>query len=120
MPSREQVMRITIGVLRFTARIAIYLLFLYLPLGVELWDEYFEKCPGGEPNWSQHLSAAPFGYQRLTTSSHRTARPHSVKIVSLAKQQEPDEIFPPHFCAQRLFMAKLLERIESAHPAVIV
>lgn len=119
MPSREQVTRIAIGVVRFTPRIAIYLLLLYLPLGVEVWDD-FKKCPGGELNWSKYLSAAPFGYQRLTTSSHRSPRPHSVKIVSLAKQQEPDEIFPPHFCRQRLFMAKLLKRIETAHPAVIV
>src|SRR5258708_8921563 len=120
MAAREEGTRSTIGVLQFTARIAIYFLFVYLRLGVELWDDYFEECPGGELNWSQHLSAAPFGYQRLTASSHRTARSHSVKIVSLAKQQEPNEIFPPHFCAQRLFIGKLVERIESAHPAVIV
>jgi CHASE2 domain-containing protein len=119
MPSREQVTRIAIRAVPFTARIVIYLLFLYLPLGVELWDD-FKQCPGGELSWSQSLSAAPFGYQRLTTSSHRSPRPHSVKIVSLAKQQEPDEIFPPHLCRQRIFMAKLLQRIENAHPALIV
>ena len=119
MPSPEQLKKMAIRVGLFTVRIAIYLLLLYLPLGVELWDG-FKKCPGGELSWSQYLSAAPFGYQRLTSSSHRSPRPHSVKIVSLAKQQEPDDIFPPHFCKQRLFMARLLERIEGAHPAAIV
>ena len=102
-----------------TSRITLYLVLLLVPLHAEIWD-YFEKCPRGELSWSQKLSEAPFGYQRVTTSSHRPPRAHSVKIISLAKGQEPDDIFAPHLCRQRVFISKLLERVESFHPAVIV
>src|SRR5262249_34667533 len=66
------------------------------------------------------LSGAPFGYQSLTNFGHREQRPHNVKIVSLNRAQEPEEIFDPHFCNQRIFMAKLIGRIEAAHPTMIV
>jgi hypothetical protein len=119
MLSRQQVTKIITKGILVVVKIAIYLLLLYLPMGAELWDD-FKTCPEGELKWSQFVSAAPFGYQRLMTSSRRTPRPHSVKIISITKQQEPDDILPPHFCRQRLFIAKLLERVESSHPAVIV
>lgn len=115
MLSRKQLIKFAIT----AATIALYLVLLLVPFGTDIWD-YFEKCPRGELSWSQKLSEAPFGYQRLTTSSRRPPRAHSVKIISLAKGQEPDDIFAPHLCRQRVFVSKLLERVESFRPAVIV
>jgi hypothetical protein len=112
-------MKVAINGTLSTAKIALFVVLLLVPLGAEIWD-YFEKCPRGELSWSQKISEATFGYQRLTTSSRRPPRAHSVKIISLAKGQEPDDIFAPHLCRQRVFISKLLERVESFHPAVIV
>jgi hypothetical protein len=68
-------MKVAINGTLSTAKIALFVVLLLVPLGAEIWD-YFEKCPRGELSWSQKISEATFGYQRLTTSSRRPPRAH--------------------------------------------
>src|SRR6266478_8507546 len=57
-----------------------------------------------------------FWYQTVVKAGNRKPRARYVRLVTFVPTREPSEIFD-NMCRQRLFMGKLLRRIEESHPA---
>lgn len=83
---------------------------------LEAFNVHSEVVSG--KTWARFFQAA-FWYQTTVKAGNRRPRAHYVRLVTLVKGREPDEIFQ-NMCRQRVFMAKLLTRIEEARPALIV
>jgi len=60
-----------------------------------------------------------FWYQALVQAGGRKPRDHFVRLVTLVRNREPEEIFQD-ICSQRLFMAKLILKLKISQSAVIV
>jgi len=96
---------------------------ILLLIGVTLIPEYGSEileATGAKSRglWSRVFEGA-FWYQPLVKAGNRTPRNHFVRIVTLSDQREPGELFA-NVCRQRVFMARLLEKLQRAGPSVIV
>jgi CHASE2 domain-containing sensor protein len=60
-----------------------------------------------------------FWYQALAGAGDHSTRAHFVRIVSLSDGTEPHELFV-NACTQRIFLARLIRRLDEAKPAVVV
>jgi CHASE2 domain-containing sensor protein len=98
---------------------SLILLLILGPLLLELASDNLEAFNvASNKAWARFFQGA-FWYQTVVKAGSRKPRDHYVRLVTLVRTREPDEIFDD-MCKQRLFMAKLLAKIESARPAVIV
>jgi hypothetical protein len=61
---------------------------------------------------------APLRYEDVTQLGFRRPMPHLVQIVAVGKNKPID--FSTAICARRLFLARVLEKIEDTHPSLIV
>jgi len=100
-------------------RLALYVLVVSAPLLVE----HVGDTPDHDRTrpflhaLSSFVLGAPIRYQDVTHLGFRHPMPHLVQIVRLGKDKPLDL---SELCQRRLFLAKLLEKIEAAHPALIV
>jgi hypothetical protein len=92
---------------------------ILVPLLLEFVSDRLEARDVKSQNtWVRFFQSA-FWYQTVVTAGERKPRDHFVRIVTLVRHREPDEIFYD-YCKQRLLMAKLISNIQQARPAVIV
>jgi CHASE2 domain-containing sensor protein len=68
--------------------------------------------------WSRVFEGA-FWYQPLLKAGNRTPRNRFVRIATLSDQREPGELFA-NICRQRVFMARLIQKLQTAGPSLIV
>jgi hypothetical protein len=93
------------------------------PFLLEHRDTLFEgkACRPGEHLFADFVLGAPFGYQWFTQAGYRNPSPHLVQLVTLAEGREPKELFDDRGrCRRRLFLTKLIGRIEKQSPSLIV
>jgi CHASE2 domain-containing sensor protein len=97
----------------------VILLLILGPLILELVSDNLEALNiRSDKGWTRFFQS-PFWYQTTVKAGNRRPRDHYVRLVTLVRSREPNEIFD-NICKQRLFMGKLLEKIEASGPAVIV
>ncbi len=94
-----------------------------LLIGVTLIPEYGSEileATGAKSRglWSGVFEGA-FWYQPLLKAGNRTPRNRFVRIATLSDQREPGELFA-NICKQRVFMARLIQKLQSAGPSLIV
>jgi CHASE2 domain-containing sensor protein len=94
-----------------------------LLIGVTLIPEYGSEileATGAKSRgaWSRVFEGA-FWYQPLLKAGNRTPRNRFVRIATLGDQREPGELFA-NICKQRIFMSRLIQKLQSAGPSVIV
>jgi len=100
------------------ARVVIVLL-IFGPLLLESAGDILETFGvRSDKVWVPFFHGA-FWYQFVVKAGRRKPRDRYVRLVTLVQSREPREIFD-NMCRQRLFMGKLLRKIEQSEPAVIV
>jgi len=92
-------------------------------IGVTLIPEYGSEileATGAKSRglWSRVFEGA-FCYQPLLKAGNRTPRNRFVRIATLSDQREPEELFA-NICRQRVFMARLIQKLQAASPSLIV
>ncbi len=103
---------------------AIYFVALLLPMGFDHLTEILEIRPYDYRDaWYHAIFKAGFWYQRVVTGGPRKPRVHFVRVITLTKGIEPTEVMGQNLCGergQRAFMARLVSKVKSADPALIV
>jgi len=100
--------------------IFIYVLAFSIPLGLENISETFKaKASESQGSWYSPLFTAAFWYQRIVTMGPRKPRAHFVRLVTISTEKEGADLLS-NACDERSFMAKLVEGVAAANPAVIV
>jgi hypothetical protein len=97
-----------------------YVLVVSVPMLVEHVGETPERDPTRptEQAVSGLVLRAPIGYQHVTELGFRQPMPHLVQIVAL--RQDESSVWSQNICERRLFLSKLLEKIEHQRPSLIV
>ena len=67
----------------------------------------------------ERLLSSAFWYQPLVRAGNRGPRNRFLRIVTLSDQREPNELFA-NICRQRVFMARLIKKLQAGGPSVIV
>jgi len=99
----------------------IYIAALVVPFLLENAADLFKVRPYDyRGRWQYAIFEAGYWYQRITTAGPRKPRTHFVRIVTIREGKEPAEVRLLNVCSQRQFMARLLQKVGSANPAVIV
>ena len=98
---------------------ATILLLILGPLVLELAGDNLEALNVSSNKAWAHFFEGAFWYQLVVKAGSRKPRDHYVRLVTLVKSREPDDVFDD-MCRQRLFMSMLLNKIEASKAAVIV
>jgi CHASE2 domain-containing sensor protein len=96
-------------------RIFVYLLLCLMLVHETTRSALVEECSGVEASGS---ALSREDYSILTKFTYRKPSNRKVVLVTLTEGKEPDEIFAEP-CTQRLFMARLISRLNEVNAAVI-
>jgi hypothetical protein len=92
---------------------------ILVPLIVEFASDRLEPSRReSQRTWARFFESA-FWYQALLKAGSREPHNRFVRIVTFSRGKEPPEVFV-NICQQRVLLAKLLMKLETAGPALIV
>ena len=92
-----------------------FLLACLLSEGLELLFERIEQRQGSSSPFSDSLITATGLYQRIVTV-RRDPKPRFTAIVEIDPVKGPPDVSDQNVCAERAFLAELIERINQARP----